>query len=70
MANTALFPIQLRVDKLTTQFMDYYPPKKGYKLDEITIPPKVYGWFDDHEIEVPNPPKGKSVEGHIKFQLT
>ena len=65
--SSAMFPVAFRVSELATQLMEYFPPKKRYEQDKVIIPPQGFGWFDDHTIEVPNPPKDQSVEGQIEF---
>ena len=67
--SSAMFPVEFRVSELDTQFIDYYPPKKRYEQDKIIVPPQGFGWFDDHTIEVPRPPRDQTVEGHIKFYV-
>ena len=69
LTNAAMFPIQCRVSKLATQFMDSYPPKKRYEEDTFIIPSRGFGWFDDHTIVVPIPPRDQSVNGQIEFHL-
>ena len=55
MNNAAMFPIQFKVAKLNTQFMQSYPPKKEHKVTEVTIPPHGNGRFDDYSIEIRSP---------------
>ena len=67
--SSAMFPVQCRVSELATQFMSLFPPKKRYEEDSFIVPPQGFGWFDDHTIQVPNPPIDQSVEGQIEFRL-
>lgn len=67
--NSAIFPIEFEIKSLTTDVMGKFPPKKSYALNTITIPARGYGWFDDHFIEIDDPPVDQSVEGNIEFSV-
>lgn len=68
--NSAKFPIQFRVEKLNSQFMEDFPPKKEIKRDGLTVAPGNVGWFDDEAI-VPTTllTIGQYAKGSIQFCL-
>ena len=67
--NSAVFPIEFEIQSLQTEVDGKFPPKKPYAMTGVTIPPGGHGWFDDISIDMPDPPKNKSVEGKIEFTV-
>ena len=72
--NFATFPIRFRIDEVQTSMTDqsgarsFYPPKKAYDLNEISVPPKSIGWFDDYNISVPGDLRG-SVAAQVVCKI-
>ena len=65
--NTAIFPIKFRIDEMQTKLTDQansqsiYPQKIPYLNNVITIAPGGIGWFDDHNIGLPQDFKGNAI---------
>ncbi len=68
--NFASFPIVSKIQEVSTQIGECYPPKKKYELDRVTIPPRSNAWFDDHFIKLESLPLGQMIEGLIKFKIS
>lgn len=65
--NNALFPVEFELQFLHTEIDKKFPPKKEYPTKQVIIPAGGIGWFDDHSIELSDPPRDRSVEGRIQF---
>ena len=68
--NFAEFPITFKLQHISSQIGDCYPPRKAYELDKITVPPRSNGWFDDHMILLNSSPRGQTLEGVIEFKIS
>ena len=57
--NSATFPIKFKIENLKTKLTSQknnksiYPPNKEYENNIISIPPGNIGFFDDHDIILP-----------------
>ena len=67
LSNLATFPILFRIDEMQTSMTDqngarsFYPPRKEYEQNEISVSPNAIGWFEDHNILVPGDLRGSVV---------
>lgn len=65
--NQATFPIRFKVEEMQTSMTDqngarsFHPTKKGYEKDEFSVSPSAVGWFEDHNIPVPEQMRGSVV---------
>ena len=67
--NKAMFPIQFEVVELKTSVNNLTPSKTGFENNKISIYANGSGWFEDHDINVPNQITNKTVEGYLRTQL-
>ena len=73
--NHATFPIQFAIREMQTELTDkFYPNKKPYAQDTLTISANGRGWFDDNPIALDKNKvtmlRGKVVEGLLDVRLT
>jgi len=68
--NTATFPIEFKVESIEAHLGERFPPKRPYAQSSLVVPQGGYGWFDDHFIEIPNPPKNQSKQGSLSFSVS
>lgn len=67
--NKAMFPIQFEVVELKTSVNNLTPSKTEYENNKISISANGSGWFEDHDIKIPNQITSKTVEGYLRTQL-
>ena len=67
LSNRATFPIRFRIEEMQTSMTDqngarsFYPPRREYAKNEISVSPNVMGWFEDHNILIPSDLRGSVV---------
>jgi hypothetical protein len=67
--SVATFPIEFQVTNIRTQIGDKVPIKPHLPGKKYTVPPKGCGWYNDNVIQVTNPPRPGTVEGHIEYTI-
>ena len=68
-SNTSDFPIEFEIKELRTKIGDRVPVRTTFDVKNVVVGPKGIGWFDDHIIQVDNPPKGGTIEGFIDASI-
>lgn len=67
--NASEFPVEFEIKKLRTRISDKVPAKTTFDVKNVVMSPRAAGWFDDHVIQIDNPPKNGTLEGFIEFAI-
>ena len=67
--NRAARQIDCEIISWHTRLADRVPKEQKFSITRIAISPGGNGWFDDHLIEVGEPPRPGVIEGQLEFRL-
>ncbi|MGD9544982.1 MAG: hypothetical protein AB7U86_12450 [Methylocystis sp.] len=66
--SAASFPLEFEVTEIRTRLGTTVPVTQ-HSSKRFEIPPSGIGWYYDHPISIPNPPKPGALEGFLEFRL-
>jgi hypothetical protein len=67
LSSGAAVEIEVDLIEARTRIDNRVPKETTFKVTPIVVPPHGTGWFNDHEIEVNNPPHPGTLEGFVEF---
>jgi hypothetical protein len=62
-------PIELDVQEVRTSLNEKYPPRKPFAKTKFIVPANGTAWFDDHVIDIGEPPRPGAIEGFAEFKI-
>jgi hypothetical protein len=62
-------PPQFEVLRVSTRISNTVPSQTTFAVTTFTVPPHGYAWFDDHVINIGQPPVSSTLECFAEFEI-
>ena len=62
-------PIEFEIARVSAKINNIVPARTDYAVKKFIIPPNGNAWFDDHVIDIGQPPQSSTLQGFAEFDL-
>jgi hypothetical protein len=69
LSSQAAVPIEMHIQQVRTRLDNRVPAQTVFNVTTFIIPPFGNAFFDDHVIDIGNPPRSSTIEGFAEFQI-